>query len=237
MDDKDVEQDFDYDLYKIKYGIDLGHDSEDVVTEQTGEQPVKKNSAGEKSGKKVSAAGMELYDWLQCIVAAILCGILIFIFVGRIIGVEGNSMLNTLQNGDKVIMSGLFYQPKYGDIVVLKTEAFGQTPIVKRVIATEGQTINIDFSSGEVTIDDHVILEDYIREPTTAQLDFVGPITIPPGFIFVMGDNRNESTDSRSSLVGLVDTREILGKVLFIAIPGKNTDGSTSWDRIGSVYK
>jgi signal peptidase I len=82
-----------------------------------------------------------------------------------------------------------------------------------------------------------VIQEDYIRELTMERLDFEGPLIIPEGYVFVMGDNRNESTDSRSDLVGLVDTRQILGKVLFVLIPGPNEDGTRSWDHIGSVYK
>jgi signal peptidase I len=192
-------------------------------------------SAGEKGEE--TAARMELYDWLQCIVSAILCGILIFVFVVRVIGVDGTSMLQTLQDQDKVIMSDLAYTPRYGDIVVIKTETFGDTPIVKRVIATAGQTIDIDFSTGAVMIDDKVIEEGYINTPTTEREDFEGPVTVPQGFVFVMGDNRNASTDSRSDYVGLVDTRQILGKVLFVLIPGEESDGKRLWSRIGSVYR
>lgn len=227
MDDND----FDYELYKVRYGIDLTGDDEEGE-EVKPETPDKKTQQ-----KEENSARMELYDWLQCIVSAILCGILIFVFVGRVIGVEGTSMLDTLRNDDKIIMSNLFYKPNYGDIVVLKTEFFGETPLVKRVIATEGQTIDIDFSSGEVSINGRVIEEFYIRELTMDRLDFAGPVTVPAGKVFVMGDNRNASTDSRSDAVGLVDTRQILGKVLFVLIPGQNDDGTRSWNRIGSVYK
>lgn len=231
------DNDFDYELFKEKYGIDLkADDGEDGLTEDV-KRGTPDNNIKNKKEKVENQAKMELYDWLQCIVAAILCGILIFVFVGRVIGVDGNSMLNTLKDTDKVIMSNLFYTPKYGDIVVLKTENFGDTPLVKRVIATEGQTIDIDFSTGDVSIDGRVIVEDYIRELTMTQLDFNGPVTVPKGCVFVMGDNRNASTDSRDELVGMVDTRQILGKVLFILIPGKNEDDSRSWNRIGSVYK
>lgn len=230
MDDND----FDYDLLKERYGIDIRpehgeNENFDPETADNKMQHKKENHNGQ--------ARMELYDWLQCIVSAILCGILIFVFVGRVIGVEGSSMLNTLQDTDKIIMSNLLYKPKYGDIVVLKTDTFGDTPLVKRVIATEGQTIDIDFSTGAVSIDGRIIEEYYIRELTTEKLDFDGPVTVPKGDVFVMGDNRNASTDSRSSLVGLVDTRQILGKVLFILIPGKNVDGTRSYNRIGSVYR
>lgn len=224
------ENEFDYDLYHLKYGIDLRPDEDDTTEKQPEIQKQAKKSQGD------GPARMELYDWLQCIVSAILCGILIFIFVGRIIGVDGTSMLQTLQNNDKVVMTNLFYTPKYGDIVVLKTVAFGDTPLVKRVIATEGQTIDIDFNTGEVIIDGEVIVESYINEPTLTQENFVGPVTIPKGSVFVMGDNRNASTDSRSDSVGIVDTRQILGKVLFVILPGKNESGASTWSRLGSVY-
>lgn len=236
--DKEQDKDFDYDLYEIKYGIDLRSDPEEILPDE--ESPSEKTEEKERKAapRKESPRGrMELYDWVQCIVTAILFGILIFIFVGRVIGVEGSSMLNTLRNDDKVVMSNLFYTPKYGDIVVLRTEGFGDTPLVKRVIAVAGETIDIDFNTGDVMIDGNVIKEDYIRELTKSALDFNGPVTVPQGFVFVMGDNRNESTDSRSNLVGLVDTREILGKVLFVLIPGPSDDGARAWNRIGSVYR
>ncbi|SHH51419.1 signal peptidase I [Sporobacter termitidis DSM 10068] len=232
MDDKDLEKDLDYDLYEMKYGIDLRSGPGEDDSEADGKQP-----AAPSEKKDNSSARMELYDWLQCIVSAILCGILIFVFIGRVIGVDGESMLQTLQDKDKVVMSDIFYKPRYGDIVVIKTEAFGGTPIVKRVIATAGQTINIDFQTGAVSIDGKVIKEDYINALTHDPEDFQGPLTVPDGCIFVMGDNRNASTDSRSKMVSLVDTRQILGKVLFVLIPGVNQDGTRSWDRIGSVYR
>ncbi|NLA87071.1 MAG: signal peptidase I [Clostridiales bacterium] len=242
--------DFDYELFKEKYGIDLKSDDDvDIDFEnlegfddltllhevQTGAAD---EQAQEKPETQESASRLELYDWLQCIVSAILCGILIFVFIGRVIGVDGSSMLNTLSHRDTVIMSNLFYTPKYGDVVVFKDDGFDRNkPLVKRVIATEGQTIDIDFDTGDVLINGRVIVEDYIREPTAERIDVSGPVTVPKGCVFVMGDNRNESTDSRSDLVGMVDTRQILGKVLVVLIPGKNFDESRSWNRIGSVYK
>lgn len=235
MDDKDFDKDFDYELYEIKYGIDLrtDEDADELEAEQEPAPVIKKENEKKTDG----GPKLELYDWLQCIVSAILCGILIFVFLGRVIGVEGTSMLQTLQDKDTVIMSNLFYTPKYGDIVVIKTEAFGDTPIVKRVIAVQGETIDIDFNTGAVSIDGKVIEEEYINEPTRERENFEGPVTVPPGYIFVLGDNRNASTDSRSSYVGLVDTRQILGKVLFVLIPGKNPDGARNWSRVGTVYR
>ena len=181
-------------------------------------------------------ARMELYDWLQCIVSAVLCGILIFVFAGRVIGVDGTSMFDTLHHEDKVFMTDIFYTPKNGDIVIFHSDAYGDTPLVKRVIAVAGQTIDINFDTSEVSVDGVILQEDYIYEPTTSRQDFSGPVTVPDGYIFVMGDNRNASRDSRSDAVGLIDTRNILGKVHLITIPGKDDFGLRKWSRIGSVY-
>jgi len=182
-----------------------------------------------------SQAKMELYDWLQCIVTAIVCGILIFIFVGRTIGVDGHSMMGTLHNRDRVVMSNLFYTPGNGDIVVFHcpNETFGGTPLVKRIIATEGQTLDINFETGEVFVDGVLLPEPYISEKTRSRYSFQGPVTIKQGHVFVMGDNRNNSSDSRDSRVGQVDVRYILGKVLFIAIPGADEEYPRDWSRIG----
>jgi len=183
---------------------------------------------------------MELYDWMQCFVSAILCGIFIFVFIGRTIGVDGISMLNTLHDYDRVVMSGLFYTPKNGDIVIFNppTDAFGSTPLVKRVIALENQTIDINFDTGQVFVDGVLIdVGDprYVEEKTINRLNFTGPYTVPEGHIFVMGDNRNHSSDSRDSRVGAVDTRYILGKVLFLLIPGGDKDNPRDWSRIGFI--
>ena len=181
-----------------------------------------------------SRVRMELYDWLQCLVTAIICGVLIFVFVGRTIGVDGRSMMQTLQHNDRVIMSNLFYSPDNGDIVVFQSpsEQF-EFPLVKRVIAIEDQTVDINFENGDVFVDGVLLDEPYINTMTTSSHDFKEPVTVPRGFIFVMGDNRNSLTDSRDNLVGLVDTRYILGKVLFILVPGMDDMGERNWGRFG----
>ncbi len=179
---------------------------------------------------------LELYDWVQCIVAALVIGILCFMFIGRVIGVIGTSMVPTLQDDDQLIVSKLFYSPKQGDIVVFQTDVFGDEPLVKRIIATEDQIIDINFTSGVVYVDGNALKENYTAAPTTTRENFEGPVTVPKGCIFVMGDNRNASTDSRSSHVGMVDTRSILGKVYFIIIPGRDiANGERDWSRIGRV--
>jgi signal peptidase I len=187
-----------------------------------------------EAGSTASRVRMELYDWLQCIVMAIIGAVLIFVFIGRTIGVDGGSMMQTLQHEDRVIMSNLFYTPDNGDIVVFwsPSDEF-EYPLVKRVIATAGQTVDICPESGDVLVDGILIDEPYIHAMTTNRHDFIGPLMVPRGFIFVMGDNRNRSTDSRSSLVGLVDTRYILGKVLFVLVPGVDDLGHRDWQRFG----
>lgn len=161
----------------------------------------------------------EIYDWMQCIVTALVACILIFTFVGRVIGVDGGSMLPTLEDGDKIIITGLHGELEYGDIVVLTKREFSREPIVKRVIATEGQTVDINFNTGEVQVDGVVLDEPYINEPTKRQLNVKFPVTVPEDCIFVMGDNRNKSSDSRDSTIGFVDTRCVLGKAVNIIWP------------------
>jgi len=197
------------------------------------DEPINPDEPDPKSSG--SKARMELYDWLQCIVSAIIFCIFIFVFVGRTIGVDGFSMMDTLHHNDRVIMSNLFYTPKNGDIVVFHcpNESFGGTPLVKRVIAVEGQTVDINFDTSEVFVNGFVIDEPYIYEPTTVKSNFEGPVTIPKGYVFVMGDNRNHSSDSRDTRIGLVDTRYILGRVHFIALPGADETTERDWSRLG----
>jgi len=161
----------------------------------------------------------ELYDWLQVIVAAIVVIVLVFVFVARTIVVDGDSMNPTLYNTNRIVLSDLFYTPKYGDIVVLHSNLEGGMTIIKRVIATAGQTVDINFATGVVTVDGKALDEPYTASPTNLQEDFTGPVTVPAGCIFVMGDNRNNSTDSRNSEVGMVDSREVMGRLLFRLLP------------------
>lgn len=194
------------------------------------------NNSEEPDGENGGSVSMELYDWVQCFISALVAGILIFLFVFRVITVDGSSMNNTLVNGDKIIITSLFYTPKNGDIVVLKAPDFSDSPLVKRVIATEGQTVNIDFDAGIVYVDGKALEEPYIAQPTYDREDFTGEVTVPEGCIFVMGDNRNASTDSRTDEIGMIDTCEVFGKVQLIIIPGTGQDNRRNWSRIGSVY-
>ena len=162
----------------------------------------------------------EIYDWIHCLSIALIICVVIFAFFIRLIDVRGTSMNPTLNNGDKMLVSGLFYSPKAGDVVVFKKDEYDpERALVKRVIATEGQVINIDFDNGIVYVDGEPLEEDYIMEPTTNKIDFIGPQTVPEGCVFVMGDNRNASTDSRKTEIGMVDSRLILGKAYFVVYP------------------
>ena len=169
--------------------------------------------------KRRKRMGAEVYEWLQCIVAALLFCVIAFSFFVRIIGILGPSMQPNFYEGDRVLLSNMFFEPKYGDIVVLRKESFQDEPIIKRVIATEGQVVDIDFTEGIVYVDGTALREPYVNEPTYMQLDFVGPVTVPEGSVFVMGDNRNHSSDSRHARIGFVDERYIIGKVLLRVMP------------------
>ena len=130
-------------------------------------------------------------------------------------------MLPTLEHGDRMLVWSLGYEPKQGDIVVLTKEFEEVTgPIVKRVIAVGGQTVDIDYAAGTVSVDGQVLAEDYILEPMEQQFwQEIDHITVPEGQIFVMGDNRNISNDSRNPALGTVDTRYVLGKTCAVIWP------------------
>ena len=165
-------------------------------------------------------ARLDLYDWIQSLMVELVICVSLFIFAVRVIDVSGSSMVPTLRDGDKMIVSDLFYKPKYGDIVVFKTDQYDpDRALVKRVIATEGQEISLDFDRGVVHINGSPIEEDYIAELTTTKLDFIGPQTVPEGCVFVMGDNRNASTDSRKKEIVMVDERMILGRAYYVVFP------------------
>ena len=139
-------------------------------------------------------ARREAYDWIQSLISALLICVLVFVFVVRIMDVNGSSMVPTLVNGDKVLVSGLFYEPDRGDIVVFKKDSYNDNKaLVKRVIAVEGDVVNIDFDNGIVYVNGEAVEEDYIDVSTNTKLDFIGPQTVPENCLFVMGDNRNAS--------------------------------------------
>lgn len=190
--------------------------------------------------EKQTAKGRDLYEWVQSLVGSVLVVVAIFTFVIRMMGVDGHSMLNTLQHGDRllVVNSMLYHDYKYGDIVILrKNGVFDDDPIVKRVIAVEGQTVDIDFAEGVVYVDGEALEEDYIREPTYTAEGTEFPLTVPEGSIFVMGDNRNGSSDSRDYRLGTVDTRYVIGKAAFLIFPGPDYETEKrDFKRIGVIW-
>lgn len=168
----------------------------------------------------------ELFDWAEALVTALSIIVLTFVLIIRLIGVDGDSMYPTLENKDQLIISHLFYdEPKQGDIVVFTKKEFMSEPVIKRIIALEGQTINIDFVTHEITVDGRVLEEPYICEPTSLREGMIFPQVVPEGCVFVMGDNRNNSTDSRDVRIGMVDKSCILGRVLFRIYPFNKIGG------------
>lgn len=202
------------------------------------EDEEKNEEITEEETKQREIPGRDLYEWTQALVGSVLAIVLVFTFLIRLIGVDGHSMVPTLQNGDRllVLSSLLDHDYEYGDIVVLREESFLEEPIVKRVIATEGQTVDIDFEAGIVYVDGEALDEPYINEPTYMEEGTEFPLTVPEGCVFVMGDNRNHSSDSRDSRLGTVDTRCVLGKAVFLAFPGADdVTGKREFGRIGLI--
>ena len=192
----------------------------------------------EENEKQKRESGRDLYEWVQALVCSVLVVVVIFTFVIRLIGVDGHSMVPTLQNGDRLLVlnSMLYDDYKYGDIVVLRKDSFLEDPIVKRVIAVENQTVDIDFSTGSVYVDGVLLKEDYINELTFLEEGTEFPLTVPKGSVFVMGDNRNKSKDSRSIEIGQIDEREILGKAIFLFVPGRDpVSEKQNFHRIGAL--
>ena len=171
----------------------------------------------EQAVKPVRGQGM--LEWYEALISAALVLVLVFSFVFRIIQVDGSSMVPTLTNGDKLIVWGAGYTPERGDVVIVDSYTTYGKPLVKRVIAKGGDTISIDYETGTVTVNGEVLQEDYIAEPTYLGYDVKFPYTVPEGTVFVMGDNRNQSLDSRSSYIGCIDEQDILGKVLVCFLP------------------
>lgn len=165
--------------------------------------------------------------------------VVVFLLLFRVVVVSGTSMNNTLMDGDYLLLVGdIFYrQPKQGDVIVASKKTFENgAPIVKRVIATEGQWVDIDFKSGIVYVDNVALDEPYTLTPTTTPEGVKFPLQVKEGCVFVMGDNRNDSKDSRDPDIGLIDSREILGKVLFLFFPGDNYNRvERDFGRIGVV--
>ena len=185
-------------------------------------------------------------DWKQNIVLymhdllyMVVTIFVVFLLVFRVIVVSGSSMYDTLIDGDYLLLlSNLFYrEPQAQDIIVVSKEAFDDgAPIIKRVIATEGQTVDIDFDAGIVYVDGQALEEPYTHTPTNVDEGMVFPLTVEEDCVFAMGDNRNRSRDSRDPTIGQIDKREILGKAIFLFLPATDEGHSgPEFDRIGVI--
>ena len=171
--------------------------------------------------KRDSFAGLDLYLNVRVLVSMMAVFVLLFTFVARIIVVSGPSMENTLIEGDLILVWSLGYTPKQGDVVVLTQESYQEDSIVKRVIAVEGQQLDIDYTSGIVYVDGEPLEEDYIKEQMLRPSygEGINHVIVPKDSIFVMGDNRNESADSRLPDIGIVDARCVIGRGVTVIFP------------------
>lgn len=198
-----------------------------VIKKRVDEKPAKEEKKEKKKKRNIeprtihlkkSEGTASLYDWIHSLVFAVAIVVIILTFFLRLVDVSGTSMVPTLENQDKVIVTNFFYTPKNGDIIVISRGENYDEPIIKRVIATEGQEFSIDFAKGKVKVDGKVIDEPYIQGFTGEENAEI-PKVIPKGKVFVMGDNRGRSLDSRSKEIGLIDVNNIIGKAQFVVYP------------------
>lgn len=205
-----------------------------TVSDMNNENDIQAKAESDENQSSLKAF---IFDWLEVLVHAIIAVVICFSFLFRIATIDGPSMENTLHNGERVIISNLFYTPKVGDIVVISrnkennvfTMTDANTPIIKRIIATEGQTVDIDFEEGIVYVDGIALDEPYTKTSTNLKYEIEFPVTVDEGCVFVLGDNRNDSLDSRSTRIGeygMIDTRYILGHAVYRVFP---------FDKIGKI--
>lgn len=170
--------------------------------------------------KKPSAT---VFEWLEIFIISVAAVFILFSFVARVAVVDGNSMYPTLSNNDKLLVRQLFYTPKQGDVIVCQSENYGlDKPLVKRIIATEGQKVRLDRETWTIYINGFPLDEPYLVKGTEAMVDWeydTDEIIIPEGHVFVLGDNRNNSLDSRFYNVGMIDERYIIGQVVYRLLP------------------
>lgn len=208
----------------------MGPNEEELVQ---GTEDVTETAASpgtKKAPKKKGSLFNDIMEILETMMVSVFVILLLFTYFIRPVTVDGHSMVPTLNNGDRLVMYRLFYKPHTGDVIIINNheahvlengtviplETHLVECLIKRVIAVSGQELRIDASKGEVWVDGELLDEPYINEPVlTDDRAFSYPITIPEGYVFVMGDNRNHSTDSRSPYVGLVSEKDVMGKAFF----------------------
>ena len=187
-----------------------------------GPQPEESQPPEQAPVKRDSSAGQDLYLNVRVLVSMMAVFVLLFTFVARIIVVSGPSMEDTLLGGDLILVWSLGYTPKQGDVVVLTQESYQEDSIVKRVIAVGGQRVEINYSANTVEVDGVPLKEDYTKEEWMLIPSYgegITEVTVPEGCLFVMGDNRNHSADSRYPAIGIVDTRCVIGRGVAVVFP------------------
>ena len=182
-------------------------------------EPINEEQVEEKEGVPRSC-----FEWAEALVSSIVIVIAIFTFLFRVVAVDGTSMETTLLDEDRIVLTNLFYSPQPGDIVVMSHGEVFDAPLVKRVIAVEGQTVDIT-NEGEVYVDGEKLEESYIHGAKTFKGEQTYPLEVPEGYVFVMGDHRAVSLDSRYKDVGLIDERNIIGKAQCIIYPFNRIGG------------
>ena len=206
--------------------------------EQGGEEILADARAAGETEKKKDSLESTVYCWAQAVVTAVVGVILLFTFGVRLISVSGPSMQDTLYTGDRLlVLNAMFCGFKAGDVVVINYNAELDDTLVKRIVAVGGQTVDMDFSTGEVYVDGQVLDEPYIKEPTYTPEGVAFPLTLAEDEVFVMGDNRNHSTDSRDTRLGPVKVGYLQGKALLLLTPGETPDtGKSDWSRVGVIH-
>ena len=210
-------------------------DNKVTDADATADHSAQEMSAEEKPKKKLTWQ-QSLYKDVKDILVIVGLFMLVYVLFFRAVVVVGDSMYDTLVSGDRllVISNVIYRQPKQGDIIVASKDSFrGGECIIKRVIATEGQEVNIDFITGKVYVDGKLLEEDYIYSATLRAEGMEFPLVVEEGCVFVMGDNRMDSKDSRDPQIGLIDVREILGKAFFLILPGEDHLYNRDFGRIG----
>lgn len=200
-----------------------------VPESETNENEAGEGEPEEKKKPEKLPLPITVFDWAKTFLISLVTVIFIFTLFFRGVTVEGDSMNHTLSNKDYLIVSDLFYTPKTGDIIVFQSQNYhnGEESLVKRVIATGGQTVRIDFNKWEVYVDGVLLDEPYINKVANTTMfrgdkitpDGIWEETVEEGYLFVMGDNRNNSLDSRSNGVGLVDEHYVMGRVILRVFP------------------
>lgn len=204
-------------------------------------EPQPEPQAEVKPAKKKLTKSQQLFKDVKDVLVIVTVFMVAYVLFFRAVVVVGDSMYDTLVSGDYLlVLNNLVYQnPKSGDIVVASKDSFRNGEcIIKRVIATEGQEVDIDFATGKVYVDGELLDEPYLYTPTKTPDGMKFPLIVEEGCLFVMGDNRMESMDSRNPTIGMIDKREVLGKAIFLLMPGRGTDQHPSefdLSRIGVV--